>query len=215
MPARTWKRVAVLLLLAAAGGGAYAWWAEGGKRRFIPRNFGVVAEGAIYRSGQVHRRLIEDLLREHEIDLVIDLARDDRMQLDEQAELLAIEKLGIERVELLGLDGYGAGDPDVYRAALATLVRARDEGKTVLVHCAAGTERTGATVALYRMLYQGWTGPQAWEEYLSYRSRPPEKRRLRKFLRRRMPDLVAGLVSDGALAEAPSELPVFGPRRAP
>jgi hypothetical protein len=60
------------------------------------------------------------------------------------------------------------------------------------------------------MLYQGWSGQDAYAEYLTYRNRPPERDRLVGFLNRNMPDLVARLDASTSL-EAPDPLPVFGP----
>jgi protein tyrosine/serine phosphatase len=200
---------AVLAIGAAIGG--YAWWREEGSRLFHPRNFGVVEEGFLYRSGQIHPRIIEDVLREYEIDLVIDLARDDPRRESVRAEIAAVEALGIRKLDLFGLDGYGVGRLDAYASALEEIARARSAGARVLVHCSAGSERTGAAVALYRMLFQGWTGERAYAEYLGYRNRPPRHRRLPDYLNRNMQRLVAQLVARGVLAEPPSPLPVFGP----
>jgi protein tyrosine/serine phosphatase len=195
-------------VLAALGG--YAWWRDEGSRLFFPRNFGVVEEGFLYRSGQIHPRIIEDVLRDHQIDVVIDLARDDLRLESARAEIAAVEALGIRKVDLPGLDGYGVGRLDSYATALEELALARYRGDRVLVHCSAGSERTGATVALYRMLFEGWSGEQAYAEYLQYRNRPPGHRKLPDYLNRNMPRLVARLVEQGVLAQAPDPLPVFG-----
>jgi protein tyrosine/serine phosphatase len=198
-------------VLAAAALGGYAWWRDEGSRLFYPRNFGVVEEGFLYRSGQIHPRIVEDVLREHGIDLVIDLARDDPRAASARAELAAVEALGIRKLDLPGLDGYGVGRLDAYAAALEALARARYQGDQVLVHCSAGSERTGAAIALYRMLFQGWSGERAYAEYLGYRNRPPRHRKLPDYLNRNMARLVSGLVERGVLAERPDPLPVFGP----
>lgn len=208
MPTRA---IASLLLVLGAAGGGYAWWAEGGKRMFLPRNWGVVEEGWLYRSGQVHPRLIEDLLREHRIDLVIDLARDRPGDEAAAAEVRAVRALGIRKLDLWGLNGSGIGRSRAYSDALEAIVRAREAGLRVLVHCSAGSQRTGGAIALYRMLYDGWSGDAAYREYLSYRNRPPSRERLVQFLNERMEKVVARLVDSGALATAPTELPVFGP----
>jgi hypothetical protein len=200
----------VFALLLAALAGGYAWWRDGGKRLFQPRNWGVVEEGWLYRSGQIHPRLIEGVLREHGIDLVIDLSRDDPRSDTSRAENEAVSRLGIRKADLWGLNGHGVGRFEAYPEALEEIARAREAGLRVLVHCSAGSERTGGTIALYRMLYQGWSGQDAYAEYLTYRNRPPERDRLVGFLNRNMPDLVARLDASTSL-EAPDPLPVFGP----
>ncbi|MBK9575652.1 MAG: tyrosine-protein phosphatase [Fibrobacterota bacterium] len=45
------------------------------------------------------------------------------------------------------------------------LGRIRDAKKPVLVHCWHGSDRTGFTVAGYRMIFQGWTVADAVEEF--------------------------------------------------
>ena len=41
------------------------------------------------------------------------------------------------------------------------------------MHWAAGSKRTGAVVALYRMLFEGWSDERASLVYLGHRNRPP------------------------------------------
>lgn len=209
LASRAGMLVAVLLVALAIG--AYAWWREGGKRRFFPRNWGVVHEGWLFRSGQIHPRIVEQVLREHRIDVVIDLADDRPGRPSDAAERRAVEALGIRKVDLPGLNGHGVGRLRSYSGALTEMVRAREAGERVLVHCAAGSERTGGAIALYRMLFEGWSGEEAYAEYLSYRSTPPEEDVLAEYLNPRMGRLVKQLLKSGALKERPAELPRFGP----
>lgn len=210
MPGRRTRSIAAGLLLLGLVGG-YAWWRDGGKRLFFPRNWGVVEEGWLFRSGQIHPRIIVPVLREHEIDVVIDLARDDARVESAVAEQRAVRALGIRKVDLWGLDGTGTGEVDAYVGALAEIARARASGERVLLHCSAGSERTGGAIALYRMLYDGWDGRAAWDEYLTYRNRPPKNRKLVKFVNRHLPAIAARLRESGALDATPEPLPVFGP----
>jgi protein tyrosine/serine phosphatase len=48
-------------------------------------------------------------------------------------------------------------------AALKLIVAASANGP-VLVHCKHGADRTGLVIAMYRILYQGWTKQQAIDE---------------------------------------------------
>lgn len=188
------------------------WWTVGkGRRMFVPRNFGVVEEGRIYRSGQLSRFLLERTLEEHGIDLVIDLARDDGDDADEEAQREIVKTMGLEMLQVQSLDGSGAGDPEDYVTAMKALLDARAQDQQVLVHCAAGSERTGAMVALYRMLYQGWDGDRAYEEYLSYRASEPEVPRLSRWMRENLPRIVQRLHEEGRLDQVPATLPAFGP----
>ncbi len=210
-PPRRWKlKLTVTLVLGAIGFFAY-WWLDGGRYMFFPKNWGVVEEGVIYRSGQIHPRIIEDVLRENEIDVIIDLAIDTPGREDHEAEVAAAKKLDIPKIDFVSLDGSGRGDIADYEGALAEILAAKRAGKRVLVHCAAGSERTGGVIACYRMLFQGWDGKRAYEEYLSYRRRPPDHTRLTDFVNANMEALVDGLVKRGLLPAGPDPLPRFGP----
>jgi len=206
------RRLAVGFALAVAlAAGAGVWWMEGGKYLFQPRKWGVVEQDGLYRSGQIHRRIVEDVLREHHIDLIVDLASDDPPgDPDEAAERAAARRLGIRRIEL-SLRGDGGGGPDAYSQALASVIRARRSGERVLVHCNAGRERTGALVAMYRMLEDHWDGARAWDEYLRYRKRPPERPVLQRHVEQALPSVADALREQGLLTSAPAPLPVFGP----
>jgi hypothetical protein len=208
-PAR--RRTALLLLFVVGlGAGGVVWWRDGGKRLFFPRKWDAVQEGVLYRSGQIHRRLIEDTLRTHGIDLVIDLSRDDESDPDAAAERAAIERLGIRRIGL-DLDGSGRGDPAQYVTALDAIARAQRAGEQVLVHCNAGSERTGGVSMLYRTLFQGWSADAAFAEYVSYRARTPRWSRVAYFLDANMESIARGLVASGALPALPEHLPVLTP----
>lgn len=152
---------------------------EGGKYLFQPRKWGVVEADGFYRSGQIHGRIVERVLREHGIDLIVDLASGGpRGDPHEAAERAAAQRLGIRRLEL-SIPGDSRGASDDYATALAELVRARRAGEQVLVHCNAGRERTGTLVAMYRMLVSGWDGPRAYAESARYRggrSKPSHER---------------------------------------
>jgi hypothetical protein len=184
--------------------GGTIWLLDGGHRLFRPKRLGVVDEGHIWRAGQIHRRLLTDVVREHGIDLVLDLARDTPGQPDEAAEGPLLERLGVERWTADDLEGDGTGNLGSYVTALQRLVDARDAGRRVLVHCAGGSERTGALVAWYRMLFEGWDGPRAWDEYLAYRSRPPRDDVHPAYVNSHTADLVRRLEAAGVVVPHPS-----------
>jgi hypothetical protein len=199
-----------LALAASLCTGAVVWWRDGGKRLFQPRKWDEVDAGFLYRSGQIHRRLIEDTLREHGIDLVIDLAKDRNGDLDAAAEREAIRKLGIQRIEF-DLNGSGQGNPSDYADALSAIAAAHVRGEQVLVHCNAGSERTGGVTMLYRTLFQGWSGADAYAEYASYRNRPAKDSKVAWFLDRHVGEIAQQLVAQGVLRAVPDPLPVYSP----
>jgi protein tyrosine/serine phosphatase len=44
------------------------------------------------------------------------------------------------------------------------LIRAAQAKGPVLVHCQHGADRTGVVIAMYRIIYQGWSKQQALDE---------------------------------------------------
>lgn len=206
----TRARLLVALGIGLLGAGLY-WWYDGGRYMFIPRRFDAVEDGIIYRSAQLHRRLIEDVLVEHGIQVIVDMEPDDPHDLDEQAEARIAKQLGIRKVDLLTLDGSGRGDPTDYVKALREMVQAKRTGTPILVHCAAGTQRTGTVVALYRMLFQEWDGPRAYAEYMSFRRNRPDRGHISAYLDRHTQAIAEALVRDGLLDAVPDPLPRFEP----
>ena len=205
-----WKLLATLVVLAAVVTAGLYWWYDGGRHHFFPKRWGVVEEGIVYRSGQVDESLIEDVLREHGIEVIVDLAEDRPDAKDHTAEAQAAARLGIEKLDLWGLDGNGEGDPALYASAVTEMVKARDASKPVLVHCAAGSQRTGGAVAYYRMLVQGWSGERAFKEYMGYHHREPRHTKLQDFVNAHMQDVARQLVEARILDAMPETLPFFG-----
>ena len=204
------RRAFWLLATALIVGGGYASWKQWGRHRFFAKNWGTVEDGRIYRSGLVHRALIEDELRDHRITTVVDLSAEGVGHPDVAGERAAAERLGIRALEVNGLDGYGVGDVGAYVVALEEMGRAKD-GEAVLVHCAGGSERTGAACAMYRMLFQGWDGKRAYDEYLGYRGSPPKNDILPRFVNQILPDVAKRLEASGTLPGTRDRLPRFGP----
>jgi protein tyrosine/serine phosphatase len=48
--------------------------------------------------------------------------------------------------------------------AALTLIRAHQGEGPILVHCQHGADRTGVVIAMYRIIYQGWSKQQAIDE---------------------------------------------------
>jgi tyrosine-protein phosphatase SIW14 len=106
-----------------------------------------------------------------------------RSEQPELADLPALQALGIRAV--LSLRDHHE-DPKKFAAAGLALLRheasagsltetdliaglrlMRDAPKPVLVHCWHGSDRTGAVVAAWRMVFQGWTKDQAVDELVN------------------------------------------------
>jgi protein tyrosine/serine phosphatase len=114
----------------------------------VPKNFSVVEPNVLYRSGQMKPRHFTHVLEHYGIRTVVCLNPDDAPQ-----ERALAQRSGVRFVGL-SMPGSGQGDPAYFHQALELI--ADPASRPVLVHCAAGAYRTGATVALYRMLFQGW-----------------------------------------------------------
>lgn len=178
------------------------------KYRLLPKRWGVVEEGMIYRSGQLHRALVHRVLRDNGIDVIVNMNRKHLHKPDHAAEIAAADALGIEK-HWFTMNGDGTGDPENYALAVHQLSTSRQAGKTVLVHCTAGAQRTGAVVALYRTLLLGWSAEQAVAEMSRYRFDPEGDIVLLEFIDEHLPAIATQLQTLGTLEEVPDPLPRF------
>ena len=177
------------------------------KDRLFPKHLATVESSWLYRSGQISPALIEPTLRELDIDLILDLSHDrgerDASQL---AEKEAARRLGIESVRV-PLRGSGTGDLGAYARAVATLVRARQDGHRVLVHCRAGDRRTGGVLAAYQLLTRQDAGHLARRELDRFARRSANKSGLTDFLDESLPSIAARLAEQGIETRPLESLP--------
>jgi len=196
------------LLGALVLGGSVLVWKVYLEDRLIPKRWGVVEPGQIYRSGQLHGSLIEETLRENGIDVIISFRGS--MDGDARKEAEVARALGIERITL-PLGGDGTGNLAHYATAIERMVGAEKEGKATLVHCAAGTQRTGGVIAAYRVLVQGKSPGFAYAEMQQYDWDPVDDVVLVRYLNKNMGRLAQMLVERNVLDRVPDPLPVLGP----
>ena len=206
---RTRVKISPLVLVTIIAGGAI-WWANFGKKRYLPKRFGVVVPGKIYRSGQNSKWLIEDLLVKHKIEGIIDFTGFDWNDEHQQAELAAAWKLKIA-VNRFPQSGDGTGDIVKYANALRIMRDCEIANKPLLVHCAAGSQRTGAAVAYYRVLIQKKSPETALEEMRRYDCEPSENGRLIKYINENMGELANLLVEREVIDRVPKPLPQLVP----
>jgi len=206
------RLVALLLALVAAG----LWlWTEVLKDRLIPKRWGEVEQGRVYRSGQLHRALVKETLASHGIDVIVNLSGEEATNPDQQAEIEAARELGIRRVSY-PLDGSGRGRARKYIKALISILEARNNGQAVLVHCAAGAYRTGVAIAWYRTLVQGIPPAQAYEEMLAYDVDEDDTAELVEYMNAHLQTVAEALRSAGFIAGVPDPLPYLPvPERLP
>jgi protein tyrosine/serine phosphatase len=200
---RRWVLVAGLIVMVAAG----IWvWVNVFKDQIIPKNFGVVEQGSIYRSGQLSAALVKRVLAERNIRVVVNLTGESFNDVDQLAEKYAVAELGIKQIRL-PLRGNGTGDINNYARAIAAIVDARKKNLPVLVHCGAGAQRAGGVIAAYRLLVQKKDPNFVKDELEHYGCAIDDKPELFTYLNSNMSELALRLKKSGVIDEIPSPLP--------
>lgn len=147
--------------------------------RVFPKNFGVVVPDKIYRSGELTVSALADVVRGHNIKTIIDMGAYEPGTPEDTLQAMAAESLGVERY-VLRLEGDGSGDPTMYLESLRLMT---DESKLpMLIHCGAGSERTGMLVVFYRNIVQGVEVDRAFEEAKRFSHDPRRNPRLRPLI---------------------------------
>lgn len=140
----------VILLAIGVGLGALV-WRKGFRDHYVPRNFGVVEDGQVYRAGRLTPSALSDVHKKHNFKTVIDLGAYDPGSAADAAMQRTAEALGVTRYRF-SLEGDGTGNPNYYVAALRLM--SDENNRPVLVHCAAGSERTSACIIFYKTIFR-------------------------------------------------------------
>ena len=168
--ARTVLRLTVLAAL-IGGPVVYAYRHENQKR-----NFRVVREGVLYRSGQTTLAGLERLVHDYGFRTIVSL----RDSYSGGTPPDAREETYCQKMDILYVrisphhweapPGAAPGTPapveEGVRKFLAVMADRRNY--PVLVHCCAGIHRTGAYCAIYRMESEGWSNEAAIAELKAY-----------------------------------------------
>lgn len=160
-------RTIIVLALAITGGAVL--WHKVIRDHVIPRNFGAVEAGAIYRSGRLTENTLRTIHDEHNIRTIIDLGAYQPQSEEEQTEVRVADELGLVRHQYR-LVGDGTGDPNQFIEAVRLM--ADSDTHPVLVHCAAGAQRTSTVVILYRHLVEGVPIHEAYPESFEFKHEP-------------------------------------------
>jgi tyrosine-protein phosphatase SIW14 len=153
----------VLVLAAIAGPIVYAV-----HQGYQMKNFRVVREGVLYRSGQMTRQGLERVLHDYGIRTVVTLrdARAPGKPPPDLAEQRFCEKADIKYVRIppRSWDAPDTAAPAEEGLRTFRAVMSDPDNYPVLVHCCAGIHRTGAFCAVYRMEFEHWTNERALAE---------------------------------------------------
>lgn len=156
---RSFRILIPAVVLLSIGGAGVAWYHS----IVTPKRFGVVESGRLYRCGKITPLQLERVTREHGIKTVLSLL--DPSHPDSIAERLAAEKLGLRWLNV-PLSGDGSSRPED-RDAIREIVLDKSLAP-LLVHCAAGANRTGLTCGMYRIHNDEWSYEKVLDEMRSY-----------------------------------------------
>jgi protein tyrosine phosphatase (PTP) superfamily phosphohydrolase (DUF442 family) len=142
----------VLVAAVVLAGTAATWLTiETRRNRLVWDHFDVVKHGILYRSGQLNGDQLTDAVGRFRIKTIVNFQIDGP---GVEFERRLARNLGVDFMNL-PMPGDGFGEEAQFREVL----KACDDPnrRPVLIHCARGTCRTGAAVALYRYERDGWT----------------------------------------------------------
>lgn len=143
------------------------------------RNFRVVEEGKLYRSGQMSPAGVARVCREKGIKTVISLREEEGQADDVGDEEAVCRRNGVVMYETIPPKDWEVTNGVVPMEANLRRFAARLEGPVtdprtgqelprfqspILIHCFAGIHRTGAHVAVYRVMRNGYTPAEAIAE---------------------------------------------------
>ncbi|MFW2161280.1 dual specificity protein phosphatase family protein [Acinetobacter beijerinckii] len=108
----------------------------------------------VFRSDQPNNQLIP-ALKQHQIDTVINLrAR------NEDAQVFNDKSFNLVHIPIYT---WAINRDDLLKAMQAIQIEKQKNHK-ILVHCYHGSDRTGATIAMYRIIFENWSIEDAVKE---------------------------------------------------
>ena len=153
--AKAWLRQMLTALAVLIG----ALLAYDGYTIFYNANFRTIVNGEAYRSGQMDAAQLSRVIQEYHIKSIIDLSA---------ADAPALHQREIETAKRLGVQHYDfslSATNEITVAQMDEIIRTlREATKPVLIHCQAGSDRSGLVSALYCLTLKGETPAQADRE---------------------------------------------------
>lgn len=178
--------------------------------RFIPKRFGTVVPGKIYRSGQISGSLIEEIIVEYQIGRIISLRGYDVNISDHVAERKAAGKHKLPYSQF-ALAGDGTGSIAQYASAVRILQMEERKGTPVLIHCEAGSSRTGVAVAYYRLFVQKEDPQVIYNELVDYGLNTSPSNPTLRYLNDNMEPMAKYMVQMNIIDKMPSTFAKIGP----
>lgn len=136
------------------------------------RNFHVVREGVLYRSGQLSLNGLKRVIHDYGIKTVITLrdAHHPGAPPPDAAEEAYCAGQEINYVRIPPRPWWGPDNSVPAEQGVRRFLEVMDDPSNypVLVHCFAGCHRSGALCAVYRMEYEGWGNHDALDEMKNY-----------------------------------------------
>lgn len=145
----------------------------------FPKNFGVADEGRLYRAGQLTPAAFRAVHEKYGFRTVVDFGSHGRGTRGDRRNQRIADSLGVVRYRF-DLIGDATGNPNAYAQALRIMTD--PEHQPVLVHCGAGSERTGCAVILYDHITRGVPIEDGLIAALDHKHDPRRNPRLREFI---------------------------------
>jgi len=151
------------------------------RHHFIPKRFAVVEEGQIYRSGYLEQWPLERVIHDYKIKTILSLLNDEPNDPEQQQEERIAEREGVKLIRI-GMPGDGCADYDLLDQAVEVIEDKNN--RPLLVHCAAGVHRTGASIAAWRMKHCNWDVERAVKDMVNHGYKSWLKQDLAEHMRR-------------------------------
>lgn len=171
------------------------------RRNLVPKNFGVVEDGRVYRAGQLTPAAMRTVHERYAFKTIIDLGSHERDSRGDRLNQRMADSLGIVRYRFDGLDGYARGNPNAYVEALRLMTDPANQ--PVLVHCGAGSERTSCVVLLYNNITHGTSLEDGLQGARDFKHRPHRNPHLREVVEKWGLAIIEAYRSGGPVSGAP------------